>query len=332
MKFLVTGAGGFIGFHVCKRLIKEGFDVTGLDNLNDYYSVSLKKNRLTELGIEQPEKGIKVTSAKDGSFGFYHTDLVDRAAMDSIFKSVKPDLVIHLAAQAGVRYSLENPHSYINSNVAGFLNVIEGCRHHGVDHLIYASSSSVYGDNSEVPFQTTQQLDRPVSLYAATKKANELMAYTYSHLYGIPSTGLRFFTVYGPWGRPDMAYFKFADLMTSGKQIDVYNHGDMYRDFTYVDDIVESIFRLTNKPPEGDDPYRLLNIGYGSPVKLLTFIELLENMLGTDVEKNYLPMQPGDVPRTWADTAELRELTGYTPQISLEDGIREFVAWYQEYH
>lgn len=329
---LVTGAGGFIGFHVCKKLTSEGFHVTGADNLNRYYPVSLKMNRLSELGISDPDNGTNPVQQGAGMFRFIRLDLKDRNAAEALFNESKPDLVIHLAAQAGVRYSLDNPHSYIDSNIVGFLNIIEGCRHLGVDHLVYASSSSVYGDNSEVPFQTTQQLDEPVSLYAATKKSNELMAYTYSHLYNIPATGLRFFTVYGPWGRPDMAYYKFADLMTAGKQIDVYNHGEMYRDFTFVDDIVQSIMLLMDKPPQGPDPHRLLNIGYGSPVNLLEFIQILEQNLGIEADKNFMPMQPGDVPRTWADTRDLEKLTGYKPEVSLEQGIHRFVEWYRNYH
>jgi len=331
VKILVTGSAGFIGYHVAKRLLQEGHEVAGLDNLNDYYDVNLKKNRLSELGIKQLEPNEKISSETNQNFSFYRFDLNDRQKMEQLFDTHSFDVVVHLGAQAGVRYSLENPHSYIDSNVSGFLNIIEGCRKHGIDHLIYASSSSVYGDNSSVPFETSQQLDKPVSLYAATKKANELMAYTYSHLYDIPATGLRFFTVYGPWGRPDMAYFKFAEIMIAGKPIDIYNNGDMSRDFTYVDDIVESIDRLIPKPPEGENPHQLFNIGFGSPVNLMEFIEILEKHLGLQAQKNFLPMQPGDVPRTWADTEGLQKLTGYKPQISLDEGIREFVEWYRDY-
>lgn len=335
MKILVTGSAGFIGFHVVKQLLKEeGMNVIGIDNLNDYYSVELKKRRLKQLGIELNISKSSFESSANLNFEFHHVDIANRKDVEDIFDSHSFDVVIHLAAQAGVRYSLENPHSYVDSNVSGYLNIIEGCRHQdGFQHLIYASSSSVYGDNENVPFKTTQQLDEPVSLYAATKKANELMAYTYSHLYGIPSTGLRFFTVYGPWGRPDMAYFKFAERMTSGQQIDVYNNGEMFRDFTYIDDIVESISCLIPKAPSasGNVPHQLFNIGYGSPVNLLEFIETLEKHLGIQAEKNFMPMQPGDVPRTWADTADLQELIQYKPKVSLDEGIREFVKWYRTY-
>ena len=331
MKILVTGSAGFIGYHVTKHLLKNGNEVIGLDNLNDYYDVQLKRDRLEELGINHSNSDEIEHSEKYDNHFFYHADLNDRLKMEMIFNRHPFDAVIHLGAQAGVRYSLENPHSYIDSNISGFLNIIEGCRNQSIDHLIYASSSSVYGDNSSVPFNTSQQLDEPVSLYAATKKANELMAYTYSHLYDIPATGLRFFTVYGPWGRPDMAYFKFAERMIAGQPIDIYNNGDMSRDFTYVDDIVESIDRLISKPPQGDNPHQLFNIGYGSPVNLMEFVEILEKHLGLTAEKNFLPMQPGDVPRTWADTEGLRKLTGYKPQVSLDKGIREFVEWFKTY-
>lgn len=330
MSVLVTGCAGFIGYHITKRLLMEGVSVTGLDNLNDYYDVELKKFRLNDLGVS----GSEITEfSDDQNFKFNRLDLNDRSGVEKLFELSSFNVVIHLAAQAGVRYSLENPHAYIDSNVAGFLNILEGCRHHAVDHLIYASSSSVYGDNEKVPFRTDEKLDEPVSLYAATKKANELMAYTYSHLYEIPSTGLRFFTVYGPWGRPDMAYYKFAERMMAGQSIDVYNKGEMYRDFTYVDDIVESISRLIPKSPLNKDgsPHQLFNIGYGSPVNLLKFIEILEKHLEIKAEKNFMPMQPGDVPRTWADTEALQKLIDYKPKISIDKGIQEFVKWYREY-
>jgi len=335
LKILVTGGAGFIGYHVINALLKDkGNHVIGLDNINDYYSVDLKKSRLHQLGIDIDSSSKKFKSSLFSNFQFYSYDIAYREEIKDLFDSQDIDVVIHLAAQAGVRHSLENPHIYVESNVDGFLNIIEGCRHqNSFQHLIYASSSSVYGDNKNVPFQTTQQLDKPVSLYAATKKANELMAFTYSHLYGIPATGLRFFTVYGPWGRPDMAYFKFAERMVAGKSIDVYNNGEMYRDFTYVDDIVESICRLIPKSPSGENgaPHQLFNIGYGSPVNLLEFIETLEKHLGIKAEKNFMPMQPGDVPRTWADTEDLQKLIGYKPKISLNEGIREFVKWYRSY-
>jgi len=337
MKILVTGTAGFIGFHLSRRLVKDGYEVHGLDNLNGYYDVKLKYRRLNEQGIhgfEQRKSHIKSTESEN--YHFVRMDLNDREGMKELFENEHFDAVVHLAAQPGVRYSLENPFAYIDSNISGFLNVLEGCRHNNIRHLIYASSSSVYGENHKIPFQTSDTVDHPVSLYAATKKSNELMAYTYSHLYGIPATGLRFFTVYGPWGRPDMAYFKFADLMASGKPIDVYNHGEMYRDFTYVDDIVESIVRLIPEMKEADKidsvPHRLFNIGHGSPVNLLDFIEVLERHLGIEAKKNMLPMQPGDVPRTWADVEDLFELTGYRPKVVLEDGIAEFVKWFKEYY
>ena len=335
MKVLVTGTAGFIGYHVAKRLLEENHEVTGLDNLNSYYSIELKKGRLQEAGIELPfgDTGFKgVQSSRFDGYTFHKADLSNRQQIEEIFSRESFDAVIHLAAQAGVRYSLENPHTYIESNVTGFLHILEGCRHSKVDHLIYASSSSVYGDNEEVPFKTSHRVDKPVSLYAATKKANELMGHTYSHLYNIPATGLRFFTVYGPWGRPDMAYFKFAELMRAGKPIDIYNNGEMYRDFTYIDDIVESITRLIPKPPmvNGDVPHQLFNIGHGSPVNLMEFIEILEKHLGMEAQKNFLPMQPGDVPRTWADTEDLFSYIDFRPKVALDQGIEEFVKWYRK--
>lgn len=330
MNILVTGAAGFIGFHLIKRLLNEGHSVFGLDNLNSYYNPKLKKDRLDELGIKIVKEESR-SSNKNQTFHFLKADISNTEIIEKLFDQQNFEVVINLAAQAGVRHSLDNPHAYTSSNIEGFLNILEGCRSHPVKHLIYASSSSVYGDNEEVPFKTSQQLDRPVSLYAATKKANELMAYTYSHLYKIATTGLRFFTVYGPWGRPDMAYFKFAERMVSGKPIDIYNNGDMSRDFTYIDDIVESIVRLIPKPPEGKNPNQLFNIGYGSPVNLMRFIEILEQHLEIEAKKNYLPMQPGDVPRTWADTSDLQKWIDYQPRVSLNEGIREFVEWYKNY-
>ncbi|MEX1259591.1 MAG: NAD-dependent epimerase [Balneolaceae bacterium] len=336
MKVLVTGAAGFIGYHLTQRLISENHTVVGLDNINDYYSQDLKYGRLAELGIDRREvenSDQVVQSASQNGFSFLKCDLSDRDGVMSLFEESAFDCVINLAAQAGVRYSIDNPHAYTSSNVEGFLNILEGCRHHDIDHLIFASSSSVYGSNTEMPFKTSDQVDHPVSLYAATKKANELMAHTYSHLYGFPTTGLRFFTVYGPWGRPDMAYLKFANLMKDGNSIDVYNHGKMARDFTYIDDIVECIVRLIPKPPKSDDvPYQLFNIGNGSPVNLLEFIEILEKNLGMKAEKNMMPIQPGDVEKTWADVEDLFEYIGYRPQVGIEEGISKFVEWYERYY
>jgi len=338
-RILVTGSAGFIGFHMCRRLVQENFDIIGLDNLNSYYSTDLKYRRLEELGI--PRKPVNdndvvglIKSEQYNNFRFIRTDISNRNAIETLFDENPIDVVINLAAQAGVRYSLDNPHEYTSSNVEGFLNIIEGCRSQNVGHLIYASSSSVYGANAEIPFHTSATVNSPVSLYAATKIANELMAHTYAHLYGIPSTGLRFFTVYGPWGRPDMAYYKFADLMCEGKSIDVYNQGNMSRDFTYIDDIIESIYRLISKPPVTSKennlaPHQLFNIGNGSPVNLLKFIEILEDQLGVEAKKNMMPMQPGDVERTWADVSELYNYINYKPQVELEEGIKNFVKWYR---
>ncbi|WP_340106947.1 NAD-dependent epimerase/dehydratase family protein [Rhodohalobacter sp. 8-1] len=341
-KILVTGAAGFIGYHLSQRLVREGFHVTSLDNLNDYYSTDLKYARLRELGISGASEnsvhyGKPVESDGNDTFRFLKADLSDRETIEGLFRDTDFDAVINLAAQAGVRYSLENPHAYTSSNVEGFLNILEGCRSRNVEHLIYASSSSVYGADAEIPFNTADRVDTPVSLYAATKLANEHMAYTYSHLYGIPSTGLRFFTVYGPWGRPDMAYFKFANLMRSGKPIDVYNEGDMSRDFTYVDDIVESIFRLIPRPPKASEDEngvanRLFNIGNGSPVNLLEFIQILEKHMDVTAQKNMMPMQPGDVERTWADVTDLFDYIDYRPKVNIEEGIERFMEWYKEYY
>jgi UDP-glucuronate 4-epimerase len=338
-RILVSGAAGFIGYHLSQRLLEEQYEVVGLDSINDYYSRDLKFGRLQELGIKPSEvekkssQKIAFESNIDG-FTFIKADLSDRETLESIFEGNSFDGVINLAAQAGVRYSLDNPHAYTASNVEGFLNVLQGCRNSDVKHLIYASSSSVYGANASVPFNTSDRVDQPVSLYAATKRANELMAHTYSHLYDIPSTGLRFFTVYGPWGRPDMAYYKFADLMRAGKTIDVYNSGNMSRDFTYIDDIVESIVRLLPKPPSAEResaPAQLFNIGNGSPVNLLEFIEILEKHLGITAEKHMMPMQPGDVERTWADVDDLYDYIGYRPKVGIETGIAKFVEWYKGY-
>ncbi|WP_313157981.1 NAD-dependent epimerase [Kluyvera cryocrescens] len=332
MKYLVTGAAGFIGFHVSQRLLAAGHQVVGIDNINDYYDISLKQARLDQL----PAAG----------FHFVKMDLADNAAMAALFAKEKFDRVIHLAAQAGVRYSLENPHAYAQSNLVGHLNVLEGCRHHKVQHLLYASSSSVYGLNRKMPFSTDDSVDHPVSLYAATKKANELMSHTYSHLYGLPTTGLRFFTVYGPWGRPDMALFKFTKAMLEGKSIDVYNYGKMKRDFTYIDDIVEAIIRLqdvipepnnnwtveTGSPATSSAPYRVYNIGNSSPVELMDYITALEEAIGVKAEKNLMPMQPGDVLETSAETQPLYDLVGFRPQTSVKDGVKNFVDWYRAFY
>ncbi|MBU9819627.1 NAD-dependent epimerase [Rahnella sp. Lac-M11] len=333
MKYLVTGAAGFIGFFVSQRLLAAGHSVVGLDNLNDYYDVNLKLARLAQL------------ENKDG-FTFIKLDLADREGMAALFAEQRFERVIHLAAQAGVRYSIENPLAYADSNLIGFVNVLEGCRHNNVGHLLYASSSSVYGLNKKQPFSTEDSVDHPVSLYAATKKANELMAHTYSHLYGIPTTGLRFFTVYGPWGRPDMALFKFTKAMIAGQSIDVYNRGEMYRDFTYIDDIAESIVRLQDVIPQPDAewtvedgspasssaPYAVYNIGNNNPVKLMTYISALEKALGTAADKNLLPMQPGDVKDTSADTAPLYKAINFKPETPVEQGVQNFVDWYRGFY
>lgn len=332
MKYLVTGAAGFIGFHVSQRLLAAGHQVIGLDNLNDYYDVSLKQARLNML--------------QSSDFRFVKMNLDDNAAMAELFAEAQFDRVIHLAAQPGVRYSLENPHAYAQANLVGHLNVLEGCRHNKVQHLLYASSSSVYGLNRKMPFSTDDSVDHPVSLYAATKKANELMSHTYSHLYGLPTTGLRFFTVYGPWGRPDMALFKFTKAMLEGKTIDVYNYGKMKRDFTYIDDIVEAIIRLQDVIPEANSewtvengspatssaPYRVYNIGNSSPVELMDYISALEEALGIEAKKNMMPMQAGDVLETSAETQPLYDLVGFRPETSVKDGVKNFVEWYREFY
>ena len=333
MTYLITGAAGFIGFHLSKRLLAQGKSIVGVDNLSDYYDVNLKKTRLSEL---------------DGNseFTFYKLDLADRGGVENLFSENKFDYVVNMAAQAGVRYSLTNPHAYIDSNIVGFLNILEGCRHNDVKHLVFASSSSVYGANTKMPFSVHHNVDHPVSLYAATKKSNELMAHTYSSLYSLPCTGIRFFTVYGPLGRPDMALFLFTRAILENKPIDVFNHGKMKRDFTYIDDIVEGVARLIDKVPEpdpgwsGDDPdsatsyapYRLYNIGNNNPVDLMKFIGVLEDCLGKKAEKNLLPMQPGDVPETYADVDGLAEDAGFKPSTPIEEGIKKFVDWYREYY
>lgn len=335
MKILLTGAAGFIGFHTSQRLLARGDEVVGVDNLNDYYDPKLKEARLALLN-------------KHANFHFEKQDIADREGMARLFSSVQAQRVIHLAAQAGVRYSLTNPLAYIDANLVGFTNILEGCRHNGVEHLVYASSSSVYGSNKQLPFSVDDDVDHPVSLYAATKKANELMAHTYSHLYALPTTGLRFFTVYGPWGRPDMALFIFTKAILTGKAIDVFNHGQMQRDFTYVDDIVEGILRVSEHipqprpelnetdrrltPAESAAPYTIYNIGNHQPVALLYMIETLERQLGRTAEKNFLPMQPGDVPATFADIEALVRDVGFKPDTSIEVGIERFVKWYKEYY
>ena len=330
MKFLVTGAAGFIGFHTCKRLLEAGHEVVGLDNMNDYYDVNLKQARLDLL--------------QSPLFSFHKIDLADREGIARLFANEKFNRVIHLAAQAGVRYSLENPFAY--ADLIGYLNILEGCRHNNVEHLLYASSSSVYGLNRKMPFSTDDSVDHPVSLYAATKKANELMAHTYSHLYRIPTTGLRFFTVYGPWGRPDMALFKFTKAMLEGKPIDVYNYGKMKRDFTYIDDIVEAIVRMqdiipqpnpewtveTGSPADSSAPYRVYNIGNSSPVELMDYITALEEAMGMVAEKNMMPIQPGDVLETSADTKPLYDAVGFRPQTTVRQGVKNFVDWYKAYY
>jgi len=333
MKILVTGAAGFIGFHTAQALLDRGDEVIGLDNLNGYYDVTLKEARLAQL---TPRNG----------FHFVKADLEDRSAMEKLFAAAKPQRVVHLAAQAGVRFSLTNPHEYINANVVGFLHILEGCRHNGVEHLVYASSSSVYGANTAMPFNVHQNVDHPVSLYAATKKANELMAHTYSHLYRLPVTGLRFFTVYGPWGRPDMSMFLFTDKIIKGEPIDVFNHGHHARDFTFIDDIVQGVVRANDKvatpnpawsgdrpdPATSAAPYRLYNIGNHSPVQLMDYIACIEKAVGKTAKKNMLPMQPGDVPATFADIEDLKVEIGFEPKTSIEEGVRQFVAWYRNYY
>jgi UDP-glucuronate 4-epimerase len=332
-KILVTGAAGFIGSHTSERLLARGDEVVGFDNVNDYYDPTLKEARLARL-------------AKHPGFRITRGELGDRAAVEALFASERFDRVIHLAAQAGVRYSITNPHAYIDSNLVGFLHILEGCRHNGVQHLTYASSSSVYGANTAMPFSVHQNVDHPVSLYAATKKANELMAHTYSHLYGLPTTGLRFFTVYGPWGRPDMAMFLFTKAILEGKPIDVFNHGRMQRDFTYIDDIVEGVIRTSDHtaepnpawnsdepdPATSKAPYRIYNIGNNNPVELMYLIETLERSLGRTAEKRMLEIQPGDVPATYANVDALVRDVGFAPKTPIETGVRNFVAWYREYY
>jgi len=333
VKVLVTGAAGFIGMHTAARLLARGDQVIGVDNLNNYYDVSLKIARRDRL-------------VSNHHFSFHQIDIADHESLDALVAAEKPDRVIHLAAQAGVRYSLTNPHAYVEANLQGFVNVLECCRHHEVEHLVYASSSSVYGGNNAMPFSEHHNVDHPVSLYAATKKANELMAHTYSHLYGLPTTGLRFFTVYGPWGRPDMALFLFANAIMAGRPIDVFNHGEMVRDFTFIDDIVEGVVRVLDKaatpnpaydaaqpdPATSDAPYRVFNIGNGDPTPLMDYIRALEAALGLKAKMNMMPMQPGDVPATAADTAELGKWVGFQPYTPVQIGVQKFVEWYLSYY
>ncbi|MDA3951635.1 MAG: NAD-dependent epimerase [Spirochaeta sp.] len=348
MKVLLTGIAGFIGFHLAQRMVARGDEVVGLDNINDYYDVGLKLGRLAELGVAElgvsdaelaPGPGPRlVPSHGHPNLRFVKMDLEDRDGLKDLLRTERFDAVVHLAAQAGVRYSLSNPHSYVSSNVEGFLSLLEAVRQTPVNHLVYASSSSVYGLETEQPFHEEMAADRPASLYAASKRSNELMAHSYSHLYGIPVTGLRFFTVYGSWYRPDMALYRFADAMTAGRPIQVYNHGKMERDFTYVDDIVEGMVRVLDRPPVAPDtgagapPYRVYNIGNGAPVPLMKLIGELETAFGITAEKEMLPMQPGDVTSTWADCTALERDTGYKPNTPIRDGIRAFVEWYRSYH
>ena len=338
MSVLVTGSAGFIGFHFCKKLIQEGIDVIGIDNFNSYYEKSLKYDRNNEI--------IRFSNHFSSNYYLEKTSLEDQESLENIFNKYKPKKVVNLAAQAGVRYSITNPKAYINSNLQGFGNILESCRNHEVEHLIYASSSSVYGGNTNLPFKESNSVDHPVSLYAATKKSNELMAHAYSHLYGIPSTGLRFFTVYGPWGRPDMALFLFTKAMIHGKEINIFNNGKMIRDFTYIDDIIESLYRVLNKIPEGNKhfdtnqpdpstswaPHQIFNIGNSNPTPLMEYIDELEIALNITAKKIYLPMQAGDVVATAADTSALEKAIGFKPNTTIKEGIRNFVSWYRDYY
>lgn len=339
MKILVTGAAGFIGFYLVEALLKQGQDVIGIDNINDYYDVNLKYARLSESGVHLKEtdhdhdKLQYVESTTHENYRFVKLDITNLALLEQLFENEKFNCVINLAAQAGVRYSIENPHAYIQSNVVGFLNILECCRSHKIDHLIYASSSSVYGDRSKIPFSENEKVDTPVSLYAATKKSNELMAYTYSHLYDIPTTGLRFFTVYGPWGRPDMAPMLFADAISHGRAINVFNNGKMQRDFTYIDDIVEGVVQLALKQKQEEEPKaEVFNIGNSEPVKLMDFIGGLEKEMGQEASKNFMPMQDGDVKVTYADASKLHKATGYKPTTKLETGLHKFIDWYKSFY
>ena len=338
MKILVTGAAGFIGFHVSKILLSKGHEVVGLDNINDYYDVNLKFARLNELGIDKNDasKFNSLCKNKTSDFTFVRMNLEDREELPKLFKSEKFDIVCNLAAQAGVRYSIENPETYVDSNLVGFLNILECCRHNHIKHLVYASSSSVYGLNKKIPFSTEDNVDHPISLYAATKKSNELMAHTYSHLFKIPTTGLRFFTVYGPWGRPDMAMFLFTDAIVNDRPIKVFNHGNMERDFTYIDDIVEGVVRIIEKSPskriDNNQFYKVYNIGNNNSVKLIDFIKEIEVNLNKVAMKQMLPMQPGDVEQTWANVDELIKDYDYRPNTPIKDGVKSFIDWFKNYY
>jgi UDP-glucuronate 4-epimerase len=347
MKYLVTGTAGFIGSYAAERLLARGDEVIGLDSINDYYDVNIKFGRLNKAGINAShiEHGKPVRSTVHEKYGFVKMNLEDRDGIAELFKKEGFDMVCHLAAQAGVRYSITNPYAYIDSNIVGFQNILESCRHNHIRHLVYASSSSVYGLNGNYPFSTHDNVDHPISLYAATKKSNELMAHTYSHLYGIPTTGLRFFTVYGPWGRPDMALFIFTKAIIEDRPIDVFNNGEMRRDFTYVDDIVTGVIKVLDNPPKGNpdwngkipdpscsiSPYKIYNIGNNSPVMLMDFIDAIEKSLGKKAIKNFMPMQPGDVPATWADVSDLVKDLGYAPSVDVREGVKRFVDWYKSY-
>ncbi|HPF51763.1 MAG TPA: NAD-dependent epimerase [Draconibacterium sp.] len=338
MKILVTGTAGFIGYHLVNKLVETGSEVVGIDSINNYYSTELKMARLVEAGIssEAENWNQKIQSTKFPNYSFIRIKLEDREQINRLFAEEKFDVVCNLAAQAGVRYSIENPHAYIESNIVGFANILEACRHNHIKHLVYASSSSVYGNSKKMPLSVDDRVDNPISLYAATKKSNELMAHTYSHLYGIPTTGLRFFTVYGPWGRPDMAYFSFTKNILAEQPIRIFNHGDLYRDFTHIDDIVDGIVKIIRQNKEqrikNRELYKLYNIGNSSPVKLLDFIETIEKALGKKAIKEYTDMQPGDVYKTFADVSDLEKDFGYSPDTPLEKGIEEFVQWYKAYY
>ena len=334
MKILVTGAAGFIGFHTCLKLVNQGHNVYGIDNINDYYDPKLKFNRLKELGFDKTESTIfknQVQSIKFKNLRFSRIDLVDDESIDKLFKQEQFQVVCNLAAQAGVRYSIENPKAYIDSNITGFLNILEGCRNHQVEHLVYASSSSVYGENKKVPFEIIDNVDHPISLYAATKKSNELMAHTYGHLYGFKTTGLRFFTVYGPWGRPDMAYYLFADAINNNKHINVFNNGLMKRDFTFIDDIVNGLTNVIEKDIAKRENYKIYNIGNNKTVNLSTFIKTIEKKMNKKALKNMMPMQKGDVLKTWANIEEMKKDYGYSPTTNIETGIKRFIDWFMEY-